>query len=128
MERVLGRWPAGKVVLPLAGYCGLLLLVCYITTRLGLAFTICPLKNFTGLPCPFCGGTRAALALLQGHLRAAFLLNPLAAAFCLITPPALAVQYWLSTRGINLKLPKVLCLPAAAMVALNWAYLIYAGR
>ena len=128
METVLRRWPAGKVVFPLAGYCGLLLLVCYATTRLGLAFTICPLKNFTGLPCPFCGGTRAALALLGGHWRAAFLLNPLAAAFCLITPPALAVEYWLSTRRVRLNLPKLLWLPAAALVLLNWAYLIYAGR
>ena len=39
---------------------------------------LCPFKGMTGLPCPLCGGTRAAHALLRGDLAATLYLNPLA--------------------------------------------------
>lgn len=38
----------------------------------------CPLHTLTGLYCPGCGSTRAMHQLAQGHLAAAFGLNPLA--------------------------------------------------
>jgi len=37
----------------------------------------CPFLALTGLDCPFCGGTRGAEALLQGHLLTALGLNVL---------------------------------------------------
>jgi hypothetical protein len=37
--------------------------------------TTCAFKSATGLPCPFCGGTRAAQALLRGELSRALYLN-----------------------------------------------------
>jgi hypothetical protein len=37
----------------------------------------CFLKMFTGLDCPGCGGLRATHQLLHGHVREAFVLNPL---------------------------------------------------
>ena len=36
----------------------------------------CPLRALTGLLCPFCGGLRAAHALLHGHVLEAAALNP----------------------------------------------------
>ena len=40
-------------------------------------FPLCPFRLLTGLTCPGCGSTRALHQLLQGHVQAAFMLNPL---------------------------------------------------
>jgi len=40
-------------------------------------YWVCPLHAWTGLLCPGCGGTRAAAALLRGHLAEAWRLNGL---------------------------------------------------
>jgi hypothetical protein len=40
----------------------------------------CGFRSLSGLPCPLCGGTRAAQATLQGDLARALYLNPLAIA------------------------------------------------
>lgn len=37
----------------------------------------CPLRDLTGLPCPTCGGTHAAVALSHGRWAEAFTANPL---------------------------------------------------
>jgi hypothetical protein len=37
----------------------------------------CPLRSHLGIPCPTCGGTHAALALVRGDLVEAFRQNPL---------------------------------------------------
>ena len=44
---------------------------------------VCPLRETTGVPCPFCGGTTAATALADGRLSDALAANPFV--------PALAV-------------------------------------
>ena len=36
----------------------------------------CPLRNLTGIPCPFCGMTRACVAAVHGHLGASLAFNP----------------------------------------------------
>ena len=41
------------------------------------AFTPCPFKTITGMPCPSCGTTRAILLLSQGQLTESLWLNPL---------------------------------------------------
>ena len=41
------------------------------------ALPLCPLRTLTGLPCPTCGATRAAEAMLGGHVLDAVLYNPL---------------------------------------------------
>ncbi len=43
-----------------------------------IGLPLCGLRMVTGLPCPLCGGTRAAQAFLCGDLARAFYLNPLA--------------------------------------------------
>lgn len=42
-----------------------------------IPFLRCPLLMVTGLDCPFCGGTRATLQLLEGHLGTALDYNAL---------------------------------------------------
>ena len=48
--------------------------------------TVCVLRSVTGLPCPFCGGTTAAVDLGRGHLVAALSASPLAMAGFLVVP------------------------------------------
>lgn len=57
------------------GWAFLALGVYYAVT--GLLFQeSCPMRLITGLPCPGCGGTRAALLILQGRVQEAFRMNP----------------------------------------------------
>ena len=92
----------------------------------------CPFHAITGVPCPGCGSTRAALALARGDVFAAFGWNPLAAfamvaggAACLLAP------LWVhSGRPLPMLAP---VLPARARTALvavlasNWAWLVMRG-
>jgi uncharacterized protein DUF2752 len=50
---------------------------------------VCPFRLATGIPCPFCGLTRATLALGQGDVVGALAFHPLA-------PVLLALILWLS--------------------------------
>jgi len=36
----------------------------------------CPLRATTGIPCPFCGMTRACVAAMHGHLGTSLAFNP----------------------------------------------------
>ena len=36
----------------------------------------CPLRSLTGIPCPFCGMTRACVAAVHGHLAQSLAFNP----------------------------------------------------
>jgi hypothetical protein len=80
----LPRW-LGLVYLALAGAGGLVFARWgHLIERLAH----CPLRRTTGLPCPTCGGTHAALALVHGRLGQALLLNPL------VTLGAAALALW----------------------------------
>ncbi len=57
----------------------------------------CGFHSLTGLPCLFCGGTRAARALSHGHWDLAFYLNPLA---YLAVPLGLALIVTLAAEAI----------------------------
>jgi hypothetical protein len=53
----------------------------------------CPLRSATGVPCPFCGMTRACVALLHGHIARSLAYNPggilvIALAVALLVRPA----------------------------------------
>jgi len=96
------------------------------------ALPLCPLRTLTGLPCPTCGATRAAEAMLGGHFLDAVLYNPLvtlaALAFLVV---GLAAPVW--TRVVD-RLPDLPSAPpvfarlamAAGLVG-NWAYVISRG-
>jgi hypothetical protein len=72
-------------------------------THPGSTYVICPLRAFTGVPCPLCGGTTAAAATGRLRLGDALLANPFvvvaALAFALIplvraTGPLTAKTAW----------------------------------
>lgn len=48
--------------------------------------TFCLLREFTGVPCPFCGGTTALARLGTGHLRQAIAASPLALLMLVLAP------------------------------------------
>src|SRR5262245_57309498 len=67
----------------------------------------CPLRALTGLLCPFCGGLRAAHALLHGRVVEAAALNPFLFAAGLtwrIVPPrwtAAAAVLFMAARNLG---------------------------
>mgnify|MGYP001316313777 FL=1 len=62
-------------------------------------FSFCGFRMLSGLPCPFCGGTRATLALLRGDLSLAAYLNPLAFAAVLVLLAGIAILLGEATTG-----------------------------
>ena len=66
----------------------------------------CPLRSATGIPCPFCGMTRACVAAVHGHLGSSLAFNPagvvvlLVAAAALLRPQLLTrvrIPLWVAT-------------------------------
>lgn len=101
--------------------------------------TLCFIKNTTGYPCPACGTTRAAHLLLQGHLKEAFLLNPLGYPILLFlcTAPILLIADLLQNKDrfyrfylwveLQFKKPWIF-LPSIILITLNWFWNIYKGN
>ncbi len=94
----------------------------------------CVFHSLTGLPCPTCGATRAAIQFLHGHFSASLLYNPLAfLAFCGLAAFDLYALGVLLTRAPRLRLGK-LSRPEqnlaryaiVLLVACNWIYLLIA--
>lgn len=101
----------------------------------------CPLKSIAGIPCAFCGGTRAVHAWAHGHLLESWLLNPLvavgAAAATLYLPYALFCVLTRAERRLrltgfgaesSLMTRWSVRLAAAGVLLANWIYLIAVGR
>jgi hypothetical protein len=84
----------------------------------------------TGIPCPTCGTTRAAQALLHGDPWTALAWNPLTgAAGCAFLLGGAIVPLWVL---LNAPVPVLESAPrlriaAVAVLLANWAYLVWAG-
>jgi hypothetical protein len=74
----------------------------------------CPLRAVTGVPCPFCGMTRAVVAVVHGHVGASLRYNP--AGIVIVVLALALVAGW---RAERVRLPAWL-LPA--LLGLLWAY------
>lgn len=89
----------------------------------------CPFRAITGIPCPTCGTTHAALALLNGQLGDAFSANPLAAlagiAFVAggLLAPVWATFSW-PVPEIPTPLPRWARAAIVAVLLAGWVYLI----
>lgn len=96
------------------------------------ALPACPLKSFTGLPCPTCGATRTALALAHLDLAGALAVSPLATVgwVLLVGGGLVAGVAALVGRGVPdlpSRIPLGWRLAAVALVVVNWIYLMWAG-
>jgi Protein of unknown function (DUF2752) len=93
----------------------------------------CPFRAITGIPCPTCGTTHAALALLNGRLGDALSANPLAAlggiAFIVggFLAPAWATFRW-PIPSFPTPLPGWSRAMIVAILLAGWAYLIGTSR
>ena len=56
-------------------------------------FSVCLIRNVTGIPCPSCGTTRSMNALLQGRISEAFETNPLGLS---MMPLLLILPVWMA--------------------------------
>jgi len=102
------------------------------------AFTPCPIKNITGIPCPSCGSTRSLTALAKGHFTEALLINPLgllAAAVMLTVPLWLLYDITFTKDTLyksfkdfenTLKI-KWVAISLIILVLANWIWNIYKG-
>src|SRR4051794_34156381 len=75
--------------------------------------TVCLLRGVTGIPCPFCGGTTAAVHLGRADLQGALHASPLA----VIAAPLVAALPVL--RGALMRVPAAARLGALAMALLS---------
>lgn len=100
--------------------------------RLGLPWPRCAFLALTGHPCLTCGATRAAIQFGQGHLLAAWRLNPLVSlAYCGIALFDFYALLALVLQAPRLRLvhfsafeKKTARITIAALLAINWAYLL----
>jgi hypothetical protein len=92
----------------------------------------CIFRTLTGLPCPTCGTTRAAVAFLHGDLVSAFVSNPLATLIgILFIAGAPIAALWVVSGRPAIELPQTrsqwLRWILVGVIAVNWLYLIFAS-
>lgn len=103
-------------------------LAIYVAYALGdsfpASFTFCPLRRLLDLPCPFCGGTRAAASLLRGDFAAALAFNPLLV--ILGCGMLLWGSLWMASgRRLSFGFsPRVILVGFLAALLLNWIYVL----
>lgn len=90
--------------------------------------SLCHFRSLTGVPCPTCGGTRAAFALFRLHPLEAAAYNPLLALAVGVTGVYLLART-LAGRGVRVEWTKRSRVTAWALFALafclNWAWVIH---
>jgi hypothetical protein len=121
----LGGWALAG-----AGGVAALLVLHVWTPAEGPGFIICPLRRFTGLPCPGCGMTRAFAHLAKGEWSAAIHDHPLAP--LLAAELALAWAAWgaAAARLARLPLfarPELVALGHVAVLVAVWLGRMAAG-
>ncbi|MFN6944924.1 MAG: DUF2752 domain-containing protein [Cytophagaceae bacterium] len=122
----------------IAGYIWLTLVMFHNTTPTHSDFTLCPVKNVTGIPCPSCGSTRAALSFLKGNTLGSIAINPIGIIGILImgiTPFWISYDLLLNKNSLHSFYNKTeiflrrryIAIPLIFLVLCNWIWNIYKG-
>jgi hypothetical protein len=89
--------------------------------------TLCPFKRVTGVSCPGCGSTRAAMSLLHGDAAKAFAWNPMGVTVMCVFA-AVAILRVGAARRVRVELSpmqrKVIWVCAAGLFLANWIYVL----
>ena len=126
-----GALPLGAIFLAIGAVGALAIAVLHLDN---LPFFFCAFHAVTGLPCLTCGATRAMADLVAGDLRGAVAMNPLATLAAIGMVPWGLADLALMTRGRAVSVEvapagaRVVRIAALTLVAVNWAYLVAAGR
>jgi hypothetical protein len=101
-------------------------------------FTLCTIKNITGVPCPSCGTTRSVEFILHGNIVEAIMINPLGllAALLLVVVPFLLmfdlilkrqsfIDFFKKTETALKK--QIVYIPLITLGLLNWCWNIIKG-
>ena len=89
---------------------------------------VCPLREVTGVPCPFCGGTTAATALADGRLADALAANPFVPALAVVLAGVLllvvarALGLAAAPRSWPRDRQRIGALVAGALVTASWVF------
>ncbi len=114
---------------------GLLALLGLVASRFAtdqvLRLAHCPLRDLSGIPCPTCGGTHAAVALAHGRLAEAFTSSPLVAGGLILFSVWVAagvimtlVPAWRREMVLSDKEKRTARILAVLIVVSGWAWMI----
>jgi hypothetical protein len=120
------RWPLWAVLTVLAwSILGVALV--WLSTHFHHPVQLCLIKRLTGIPCPTCGFTRGALALLNGKFIQAWSYNPLLYLVLGLFFAAIVIRI-LSARSLRINLTNTERLVAwilgVVLFFANWIYVI----
>ncbi len=82
----------------------------------------CPIRFFTGVPCPGCGMTRAVIALLKFEPKAAYQYHPM-----IIIMPFIGLWCFVSSR-LSKRMNYIITVMAAILLAVCYAERIIEGK
>lgn len=103
----------------------------YFTAKLAMRFfpfPVCGFRWLTGLPCPFCGGTRCLAFFASGHWLKAFLVNPLIFFTCVLFLFS-AIFRIIACRSCSLfeRWKPSASVIVVMLILVHWLYLIWAS-
>ena len=87
-----------------------------------ISFSTCPMILVTGMPCPFCGMTRAGVALLKGDFLSAFYWHPMIYGIFIIMLYVIVVRYFTNS---HLKYIKIFIFCFICLTCIIYIYRMY---
>ncbi len=126
--RATTRWPVvGAWPLALGIVWTVLVGVFVLLKPAGNDATLCMFRNVTGLPCPTCGSSRAALAVVQGRPLEAIVFNPF-----VTVAGALAIAWGTVRVGFGRRIEidlasrqrRLVWVVIGVLLGANWVYVV----